>query len=189
MHLATPEFLELVNCRSGRWIRGRADDEGNERFLEIQAQHFSAQNLFLEMRQRLDDRWLQKVDHVGELRQSFDGIEDQSGGGVHEHGVFAGNDRSVMQLYRGSAEYAFISFPEFFCCGSRGCNGCHVLGFGSQLIHQQLRSLHGFLVGQPQSVFTRIAKIPADNLLRGSDPNHRVIDNAEAGTVDTHVRW
>lgn len=102
VNIATAQFLQLLNYEFRGWVHRGGDAQRDQRLFQVQAHRLALQHILFEMVERSCDEWRQQVDVVGDVRQRFDRVENEAGGGVHVRGVLTGNDASVFELDGGA---------------------------------------------------------------------------------------
>jgi len=191
--LAVLEIFELRQGQLGGGIGGRADAQGDEGLLHIEAYGFFLEDVRLEGLDGIGDVGGQELDLVGDPGQVFDCMDDHAGGGVEEGRIAPVDDGAVLQFQSGAAKDSRVSFFPFLGLvrGVPGGNNHGAALFRQQfeILHEKLNPLDGFTVGEAHDILAPVTEVATDDLHLGSFPGDGVVDDGETGAVHPHVGW
>ena len=110
MHLAALELAQLFHGKFRQGICRRADRQGNQRFIRVQAGIAVTQMIHLQMLNRVKHHRRHQVHFIRKMAQVLERIEEQRRGCPQQIGSAAGDNGAVRQLH-GSSSVAGERFP------------------------------------------------------------------------------
>ena len=182
MGLAAAQLFQLVDGVARHGIRHRADRQGDQQLVRVQAGIVVAQVLHLQMLDRLDDARGDEQQFFLIAGQVLERVHQAGRGRAQQGAGLAGDDGAVGQLQRHGRAAGLLRALQ------RGGHHGPVGGAGAHGVHDQL-DLPG-LGGVGQTLAHRAGGgiIAADDLLLAGLPAGLVVHQAVARHVDAHVR-
>ena len=182
MRLAAGELFELLHGRLRIGIRDRADGEGDEHLVRVQAGVAVAEMGDLEMLDRLDDLRGDERDLVRNVAERLEGVQEAGGHGAEQIRRAAGDDPPVRQLERGGGAVGFLGAVE------RRLDDRALIGRDADALHEKLLTVHLRGIAEAADLAAGRLIIAADDLAPRGGTADGVVADAVARHVDAHVR-
>ena len=182
MGLAAPQLGQLAQGQLGGGVGGRADGQGHQDFIGVQARVPVAQMLDFQVLDGFDDNGGDEVDVFLNAAQSLQGVQQHGCGSAQQGGGFSCDNPSVRQLYGGGGH------AGFFRPAKGAGNDGPVFGSDAGLVHQQLHLVDHLFAAVALALLAHGAVIAADDLLPGGPAAGLVVDDTVSGHIHAHIR-
>ena len=182
MRFAAAQLIQLFDRGGGGGVRGGADRQRDQHFIDVQARVAVPHVADLQALDGLDHGGRDQLEFIRNARQRFQRVQDCRGGCAQQVGGLAGYDSAVRQFDGGGG------FAGLFRLGARGQHGGAGFGRDVQRMHQKLLLLHLARLGKAFAQRACGFKIAANDFILRCFAAYIVVHDGEARHIYAHVR-